>query len=218
MDNMSRIINEIMIPALGQTMYMVVFATIYASIIGIFLATILVVTAEDGLRPNRYIYKSLDVVTNILRSFPFVILAIAILPFTRAVVGTTIGMQAAILPLVMVESPFVARVIEVDLRKVNRGMIEAAKSFGASDMQIIFKVIFKEAIPSICLSITLVTVSIVGSSAMAGALGAGGLGSVAIIYGYQSFNDFVMYGTVFILVIMVQGIQSIGSVIYKRLK
>lgn len=218
MDNRSRVINEIIVPALKETIFMVSFSTIFSAVIGILLAVILVITADDGLNPNKYIYKVLDVLINTVRSFPFVVLAIAILPFTRALVGTTIGRRAALLPLVIVAAPFVARVIEGDLRSVNKGMIEAAKSFGASTMQIIFKIMFKEAVPSICLSMTLVIVSILGSSAMAGALGAGGLGSVALIYGYQSFDNFIMYGTVFILVLMVQFVQTVGGMLYKKLR
>lgn len=218
MDNRERVINEIMFPALNETIFMVISSTILATIIGIILAVILVITADDGLNPNKYIYKFLDFLINTIRSFPFVVLAIAILPFTKAIVGTTIGRRAALLPLVIVASPFVARVLEGDLRSVDKGIIEAAKSFGASTFQIIFKIMFKEAVPSICLSMTLVIISILGASAMAGALGAGGLGSVAIIYGYQSFDNFIMYGTVFILLIMVQLVQTLGNILYKKLK
>jgi len=218
MDNRERVINEIIFPALNETIFMVISSTILATIIGIILAVILVITADDGLNPNKYIYKFLDFLINTIRSFPFVVLAIAILPFTKAIVGTSIGRRAALLPLVIVASPFVARVLEGDLRSVDKGIIEAAKSFGASTFQIIFKIMFKEAIPSICLSMTLVIISILGASAMAGALGAGGLGSVAIIYGYQSFDNFIMYGTVFILLIMVQLVQTLGNILYKKLK
>jgi len=218
MDNRERVINEIIFPALNETIFMVISSTILATIIGIILAVILVITADDGLNPNKYIYKFLDFLINTIRSFPFVVLAIAILPFTKAIVGTTIGRRAALLPLVIVASPFVARVLEGDLRSVDKGIIEAAKSFGASTFQIIFKIMFKEAVPSICLSMTLVIISILGASAMAGALGAGGLGSVAIIYGYQSFDNFIMYGTVFILLIMVQLVQTLGNILYKKLK
>lgn len=218
MGNTSRVIKEIMLPAFGETVYMVVFGALFATIVGAILAIILVVTCEDGLRPCKIVYRILDGIINILRSFPFVILAIAIMPITRAVVGTIIGKEAALFPLVIVASPFVGRVIETDLRAVDRGLIEAAKSFGASNLQIIFRIMFVEALPSIALSVTLVTVEILGGSAVAGALGAGGLGSVAIIYGYQSYNDFVMYGTVVILVIMVYFIQTIGYRLYKKLK
>ncbi|MEG2338712.1 MAG: methionine ABC transporter permease [Clostridium sp.] len=218
MDNIGRVIGEILFPALCETIYMVIFATLYSAILGIVLGIILTVTDSDGLKPNKYIYKILDFIINILRSFPFVVLAIAIMPITKIVVGTRIGVNAALLPLVLVMAPFVGKMIEGDLKKVDIGMIEAAKSFGASKSQIIFKIMMKEALPSIILSITLIGVSMVGSSAMAGAVGAGGLGSVAIIYGYQSFNDFVMYGTVVIILILVQLVQSIGSFLYKKYK
>ena len=126
--------------------------------------------------------------------------------------------RSALFPLVIVACPFVARVFEGNLKAVTPGMIEAAKAFGASNMQIIFKIMLKEAIPAMCISVTLVVISILGSSSMAGALGAGGLGNVALIYGYQSFNDLIMYGTVFILVVLVQTIQSIGNLLYNKLK
>lgn len=218
MDNPSLVINQIIIPAVFDTIYMVTWATIISSIVGFILAIILVETSDGGLRPNKYIYKSLDLIINIIRSFPFIILAVSITPFTRLIVGTSIGKQAAMLPLVIVASPFIARLIEGNLREVDKGMIEAAKSFGASNFQIMFNLMFRESIPSICTSITLATVSILGSSAMAGALGAGGLGSVALIYGYQTFNDTIMYGTVIIIIIMVQVIQTVGNILYKKLK
>ncbi|MEF9951623.1 MAG: methionine ABC transporter permease [Clostridium sp.] len=217
MDNTSRVISEILFPALYETVYMVIFASIYSAIVGIFFGIVLTISDFNGLRPNKYIYNGLDFMINILRSFPFVVLAIAILPVTKLVVGTSIGVKAAMLPLVIVMAPYVAKMIEADLKKVDCGMIEAAKSFGASNMQIICKIMLKEALPSMVLSLTLITVSMVGASAMAGAIGAGGLGSVAMIYGYQSFNDFIMYGTVFIIVILVQFIQSIGNYLYKKL-
>ncbi|MGS5516865.1 methionine ABC transporter permease [Clostridioides difficile] len=218
MDNPSLVINKIIIPAVFDTIYMVTWATVISSIIGFILAIILVETSNEGLSPNKYIYKILDLMINIIRSFPFIILAVSITPITRFVVGTSIGKQAAMLPLIIVASPFIARLIESNLREVDKGMIEAAKSFGASNLQILFSIMFREAIPSICSSITLATVSILGSSAMAGALGAGGLGSVALIYGYQTFNDTIMYGTVIIIIIMVQVIQTVGNVLYKKLK
>ena len=176
------------------------------------------ITAEDGLSPHKIVYRVLNIMVNILRSFPFLILAVTILPITRAVMGTSIGVNAALFPLVLVACPFVARIFEGNLKSVTPGMIEAAKAFGASNLQIIFKFMLREAVPTMCISITLVVISILGSSSMAGALGAGGLGNVALIYGYSSFNDFIMYGTVLILIILVQSIQSIGNFLYNKLK
>ena len=213
-----RVFKEILVPAFGETMYMVLLGTFFAVILGSIFAVSLVITADDGLHPNRVVYRVLDGIVNILRAFPFVILAIAIMPVTRIVMGTIVGKKAALLPLVMVAAPFVGRIIESDLKSVDSGIIEAAKSFGASTFQIIFRIMFVEALPSICLSVTTVTIEILGGSAIAGALGAGGLGAVAMIYGYQSFNDTVMYGTVLIMVILVSLIQFAGTRLYKKLK
>lgn len=211
------LINEVLLPALGQTVYMVLVSTIMAVIIGFIPAIILVITGEKGLKPNKAIYKALDFVINILRSFPFIILMIAIFPFTKMLVGKTIGTTAAIVPLTIAAAPFAARVIESAMKEVDAGIIEAAKSFGASNWQIIYKVILKEAFPSIILGITLTVISVVGYSAMAGAIGGGGLGDVAIKYGYYRFKTDIMIYTVIILIVLVQIFQSLGDVIYKKL-
>ncbi len=212
------VLKMIIWPALLESLYMTLWGTVFSCILGFGIAVVLVITAEDGLSPRKWIYRLLNIIVNILRSFPFIILAVTIIPITRAVMGTSIGKNAALFPLVIVACPFVARIFEGNLKAVTPGMIEAAKAFGASNSYIIFKVMLKEAVPSMCISVTLVVISILGSSSMAGALGAGGLGNVALIYGYQSFNDFIMYGTVFILVILVQSIQSIGNLLYSKLK
>lgn len=212
----SKMINLI-IEALGQTIYMVFFSTLFASILGFILGVIVTVTSPSGLKPNIVIYKILDVIINILRSFPFIILIVFIIPLTRAIVGTSIGETAAIVPLTIAAAPFVARIIESSLKEVDPGVIEAAKSFGASNMQIIFKVMLKEAVPSIISGLTLTVISIIGYSAMAGCTGAGGLGKVAISYGYQRYQTDVMIVTVIILIVMVQGLQSLGNYLYKKL-
>lgn len=217
-DNFPLFLQQILLPALKDTLYMVVTSTILASIIGFVLAIILFVTDKDGLRPNKCIYKILDIIINILRSFPFIILIVAIIPFTRFIVGTSIGETAAIVPLTIASAPFIARIIESALKEVDKGLIEAAKSFGASNMQIIFKVVVKEAMPSIISGITLSIISIIGYSAMAGAVGANGLGKVAITYGYTRFDNKVMFYTVVVLIIVVQLIQTVGNVLYKKLK
>lgn len=208
---------EIIVTALGQTVYMVFFSTIFSSILGFILGIILTITSPNGLRPNKISYKVLDSIINILRSFPFVILIVAIIPLTRVVVGKSIGETAAIVPLTIAAAPFVARIIEASLKEIDLGVIEAAKSFGASDSQIIFKVMLKEAIPSIISGLTLTVISIIGYSAMAGSVGAGGLGKVAITYGYQGFQTDIMVTTVIILIIIVQGLQSLGNYLYKKL-
>ena len=208
---------DIMIQAVGQTVYMVFFSTLFASILGVILGIVVTVTSPKGLKPNKIIYNVLDLIINVLRSFPFIILIVFIIPLTRAIVGTPIGEAAAIVPLTIAAAPFVARIIESSLKEVDSGVIEAAKSFGASNTQIIFKVMLKEAVPSIISGLTLTIINIIGYSAMAGSVGAGGLGKVAISYGYQRYQTDVMIVTVIILIIMVQGLQSLGNYLYKKL-
>jgi len=208
---------EIIIEGLMQTLIMVFVSTTFAVLIGFLPAIFLTVTANDGLKPNKIIYNLLDFIVNTLRSFPFVILMVIIIPLTRLIAGKSIGTAAAIVPLTIAAAPFVSRVIESALREVDKGVIEAAKSFGASDTQIIFKVMLKEAIPSIMSGITLTIISIVGYSAMSGAIGGGGLGDVAIRYGYQRYEKDVMIVTCIILIIVVQLLQFLGNYFYNRL-
>lgn len=209
--------NDIILKALNETLIMVFVSTTFAVILGFIPAILLTLTASDGLRPNKTIYSILDFIVNMLRSFPFLILMVAIMPFTKLIVGKTMGTPAAIVPLTIAAAPFVSRVVESALREVDKGVIEAAKAFGASDAQIIFKVMLKEAIPSIMSGITLTIISIVGYSAMAGTVGAGGLGDVAIRYGYQRFETSTMIITCVILVIVVQVLQALGNYFYSRL-
>ncbi len=209
--------NEIIIKALIETLKMVIVSTTFSVILGFIPAIILTLTAKDGLRPNKFIYNILDFVVNTLRSFPFVILMVIVIPLTRALVGKSIGTEAAMVPLTIAAAPFVARIIESSLREVDKGVIEAAKSFGASNSQIIFKVMLKEAVPSIVSGITLTVISIVGYSAMAGAIGGGGLGDVAIRYGYQRYQMDMMVVTCIILIIVVQGLQILGNYFYNKL-
>ncbi|MBL4938315.1 ABC transporter permease [Clostridium sp. YIM B02515] len=213
----SDLILQILLPGLWDTLYMVLISTLFAVIIGFLPAIIMVITDEKGLKPNRYVNNILDFIINLLRSFPFIILMIAIFPLTKLIVGTTIGKNAAIVPLTIGAAPFAARVIESALKEVDSGIIEAAKAFGASTMQIIFKVMLKEALPSIVLGITLTVISVIGYSAMAGTVGAGGLGDIAVRYGYQRFKTDIMIYTVIILILVVQIMQSIGNIAYKRL-
>ena len=209
--------DDIILKAFNETVFMTFYSTIFSVIFGFILAVILTISAEDGLRPNKVVYKILDVIINILRSFPFIILMVFIIPLTRAIVGTSIGKEAAIVPLTFAAAPFVARMIESSLREVDKGVIEAAKSFGASDFQIIFKVMLKEAVPSIVSGLTLTIISIIGYSAMAGTVGGGGLGYLAVSYGYQRFQKDVMIITVIILIIIVQALQMLGNYLYKKL-
>ena len=209
--------SDILIPAFNKTIIMVFFSTLFALILGFIPAITLIVTAPNGLKPNKSVYRALDTIINILRGFPFLILMVAIVPLTKLIVGKSIGTTAAIVPLTIAAAPFVARVIESSLKEVDPGVIEAAKSFGASNMQIIFKVMLKEAVPSIISGLTLTIISIIGYSAMAGTVGGGGLGDLAIRYGYQRYQTDVMIVTVIILVIIVQVLQSLGNYFYKKL-
>lgn len=208
---------DMMINATLETIYMVLGSTIFSVILGFIPAIILTLTADDGLKPNKIIYNILDILVNIFRSFPFIILMVIVIPVTRAIAGKAIGTTAALVPLTISAIPFVARVIESALRGVDPGLIEAAKSFGASDGQIIFRVYLKEALPSILSGITLTMISLIGYSAMGGAIGAGGLGDVAIRKGYQGYNFNYLLVTSIILIVFVQIIQTIGNYLFKKL-
>ncbi|MGN2369830.1 methionine ABC transporter permease [Clostridium cagae] len=208
---------EIIIIALKQTLIMVLTSTIFSVILGFVPAILLTITSDDGLKPNKFMYSILDFIVNTLRSFPFVILMVIIMPLTKLLVGKSTGTLAAIVPLTIAAAPLVSRIIESALRAVDKGVIEAAKSFGASNFQIIFKVMLKEAIPSIVSGITLALISIVGYSAMAGTLGTGGLGDVAIRYGYQRCETDFMIVTCIILIIFVQFLQFLGNCFYGKL-
>jgi len=209
--------SEIILEATYETLFMVIGSTFFAVVLGFIPAIILTLTAPEGLRPNKAVYQVLDVIVNVFRSFPFVILMVLVIPLTRAIAGKAIGTTAALVPLTISAIPFVARVFESSLRSVDPGLIEAAKSFGASDFQILRRVYLKEALPSILSGITLTMISIIGYSAMGGALGAGGLGDVAIRYGYQSYKMPYLVVTSIVLIIIVQIIQSIGNYFYKKL-
>lgn len=208
---------EILIPATKETLIMVSISTVFAVIIGMILAMILVLTDEDGPKPNKFVYKTLDILINVFRSFPFVILMFVVVPLTIKIVGKSYGTSAAIVPLTIAAAPFVARIIESALKDVDKGVIEAAKSLGATKSQIIFKIMLKEALPAIASGIVLTIISVIGYSAMAGAVGGGGLGNAAINYGYTRYNSTVMWITVAIIVVIVQAIQSLGNYIYKKL-
>jgi D-methionine transport system permease protein len=213
----SDFIFQVLLPGLWDTLYMVLLSTLYAVIIGFIPAIVLVVTDQNGLKPNLLVNKVLDFIINLLRSFPFLILMIAIIPFTRLISGTSIGREAAIVPLTIGAAPFAARVIESALKEVDKGIIEATKSVGASTVQIIFRVMLREALPSIVLGITLTVISVIGYSAMAGTIGAGGLGDIAVKYGYLRFKTDIMIYTIIILIVVVQVLQSLGNLAYKKL-
>ncbi|MBO5993442.1 MAG: ABC transporter permease [Acidaminococcaceae bacterium] len=208
---------DLLLKSLGETCYMVLIAIVLATLIGLPLGVILTVTRKDHIMPNSLINTVLGAIVNATRSTPFIILMVAIIPLTRMIVGSSIGTTAAIVPLTITAAPFIARVIESSLLEVDRGVIEAAQSMGASPMQIIWKVMLPESRHSIVLGITLALIALIGASAMAGALGGGGLGDLAIRYGYQRFQMDVMIATVIVLIIMVQGVQSIGNTLSRKL-
>ena len=210
-------LNIIIAPSIGSTLKMLFISMVIAFICGFILAILLVTYGPQGLRPRKKVYNFLDFIVNTIRSFPIIILIVAISPITKIVVGTTIGESAAILPLSLAATPFLARIIENSLREVDKQLIEAARSFGLSDWQIITMIMVKEAVPSIVLGTTLCTITFLGATTMAGAVGAGGIGAVALNYGYQSFNNTILYTSVFILLIMVQIIQCLGNWLYKKI-
>lgn len=199
-----------------QTLYMVLFSTLVAVIVGFFLSIVLTLTAPDGLKPNKVVYGILDVIVNIFRSFPFIILMLLVIPLTRLIVGKSIGTTAAIVPLTIYAIPFIARVFENAMRETDAGVIEAAKSFGATDMQIIWRVYFKESVPRLLNGIVLLIINMVGASAMAGTVGGGGLGDVAIRKGYQSYDIKYLFWTSVILIVFVQFVQAVGNWLYRK--
>ncbi len=206
----------IIYPSIGATLRMLTASMALAIVFGFIIGILLIITGQQGLRPNPRIYRIVDFIVNTIRSFPIIILIVAISPITRVVVGTTIGENAAILPLTIAAAPFMARIIENCLLEVDKQLIEAARSFGASNSQIIFRVMIKESVPSIVSGVTLATINFLSATTLAGAVGAGGLGAVALNYGYQSFNNTILYTSVVILLIMVQVIQSIGNLLYYK--
>lgn len=208
---MSPVITNLLFKSLAETLYMLSVSAIIAAIIGIPLGILLVVTEKNGILVCPVLNKPLAFAINMVRSIPFIILMVAIIPFTRMVAGTSIGTTAAIVPLTISAIPYTARMVETSIREIPFGLIEAAESMGASPYQIIKKVLIPEALPSIIENMTVVIVSLIGSSAMAGTIGGGGLGDLAIRYGYQRFQADVMIATIIVLIIIVQLIQFIGS-------
>lgn len=207
----------VILTALWQTLYMVFWSTLLSVIIGFIPAIILTLTAPDGLRPIRPVYEILSFLVNVFRSFPFVILLVLVIPFTRLVVGKAIGTTASIVPLTLSAIPFIARIIETALRETDAGVIEAAKSFGASNWQILWRVYIKESVPRILNGVILLIINLVGYSAMAGTVGGGGIGDIAIRFGYQQYRTDYLVVCSIILIIFVQVIQMIGNHLYKRL-
>ena len=198
--------------AVWETFYITIMATAFALVIGIPLGVLLVAGEKDGVLPlPAWLMHALNVVINLLRSIPFLILMIMVFPLSRLILGTTVGTNATIVPLVVAAFPFIARLVETCLREVDPGVIEAAQSMGATPFQIIWKVMLPESLPGLISNITTALTTILGYSAMSGAIGGGGLGQVAISYGYYRYNTPVMLVAVVLLILLVQGFQSIGT-------
>ena len=203
--------------ALGETIYMVVVSMVIASAIGVPLGVLLHTTAKGQILENVVINQTVGSIVNAVRSIPFIILMVAIIPLTRFIVGSAIGTTAAIVPLVIASIPFIGRQVETSLKEVPAGLVEAAQSMGATPFQIISRVLLPEAMPGIVSQLTTVIIALVGESAMAGAIGGGGLGDLAIRYGYQRFRPEVMLATVVVLIVLVQAVQFAGNTLAKKL-
>lgn len=210
-------LSGVILTALWQTLYMVFWSTLFSVVIGFIPAIILTLTAPDGLRPIRPVYEVLSFLVNVFRSFPFVILLVLVIPFTRLVVGKAIGTTASIVPLTLSAIPFIARIFETSLRETDPGVIEAARSFGASNWQILFRVYIKESVPRLLNGVVLLIISLVGYSAMAGTVGGGGIGDIAIRFGYQQYRTDYLVICSLILIVFVQLVQMVGNHLYKRL-
>ncbi|HLG28101.1 MAG TPA: methionine ABC transporter permease [Paenisporosarcina sp.] len=209
---------EQLLTGFGDTLYMVAVSLLFSALIGLPLGILLVITRKGHILDNKWIFNILNPVINILRSVPFIILLVAIIPLTRLIVGSAIGTTAAIVPLVFYAAPYIARLVENSLLEVDKGIIEAAQSMGATVPQIIFKFLIPEGLSSLILTFTTATIGLVGASAMAGAVGAGGVGDLAITYGYQRFDTMTMIVTVAALVIIVQLLQSTGNMVSKQIR
>ena len=208
----------VVLNAFVQTLYMVFWSTLFSVLIGFIPAVILTLTAPDGLHPIPAVYETLSFLINVFRSFPFIILLVLVIPFTRLIVGKAIGTTASIVPLTLSAIPFIARIMENALRETDPGVIEAARSFGASNAQILLFVYVKESIPRMLNGVILLIISLVGYSAMAGTVGGGGIGDIAIRFGYQQYKtDYLIVCSV-ILIVFVQLIQMIGNKLYQKLQ
>jgi len=216
MAQVTRILELLKTPTL-ETLYMVAAASIVAIFLGLPLGVLLYCTEEGSLYSNKTVYKVVNSIVNISRSFPFIILMILLFPLSRLIVGTTIGTTATIVPLAIGAAPFVGRVVESSLKEVPSGVLEATISMGTSPRDIILKVLLPEALPSLILGLTLTIINVVGYSAMAGAIGGGGLGDLAIRYGFHRFQTDVMIGSVVVIICIVQSIQYIGNLAAKKI-
>lgn len=209
---------EQFIQSMIDTFYMVGFSLLIGSLLGIPLGIILIIARPGGILENKLIFNLINPVINAVRSLPFIILLVAIIPFTRLIVQTSIGTAAAIVPLIIYVTPFIARLVENSILEVNEGIIEAAESMGATPLQTIRHFLLPEALGSLILSLTTASISLLSATAMAGAVGGGGIGDLAISYGYERFDSFIMLVTVIVLIILVQIIQSLGNMLAKKVR
>jgi D-methionine transport system permease protein len=214
---MSPDIIRLIVNSTGETLFMVAVAAVLGTLFGLPLGVFLATSGRGELFAAPWLNRLLSAVVNATRSTPFIILVVAIIPFTRLLAGTSIGTNAAIVPLTVAATPFIARLVESAVREVDHGLIEAARAFGASPLQIVLKVLVPEALPGIVLGLTLAVVSLIGFSAMVGAVGGGGLGDLGIRYGYQRFMPDVMAVVVVVLIVLVQAVQSVGDRLAQRL-
>lgn len=208
---------DMILKGIQETLYMTLLSTLMGYVIGLPMGVLLAVSDKDGLKPNRVLYRILDVIANIVRSIPFLILLILLIPFTRMIVGKSYGSTATVVPLVIAAGPFIAGMVESSLKEVDEGVIEAARSMGASNLRIIVKVLLVEARTSLINGATIAVGTILGYSAMAGTIGGGGLGDIAIRYGYHRYQADIMIVTVVLLVILVQIFQMVGTTLANRL-
>ena len=208
---------DMILKGIQETVYMTLLSTLMGYFIGLPMGVLLTVSDKDGLKPNRVLYRILDVIANIVRSIPFLILLILLIPFTRLVVGKSYGSTATVVPLVIAAGPFIARMVESSLKEVDEGVIEAARSMGAGNFRIIMKVLLVEARTSLINGATIAVGTILGYSAMAGTIGGGGLGDIAIRYGYHRYQADIMIVTVVLLIILVQIFQMVGTTLANRL-
>ncbi|CAH0288363.1 ABC transporter permease [Streptomyces sp. ISL-14] len=204
--------------AFGDTLYMVAISLVFSGLIGLPLGILLVITRKGHILENKWVFNVLNPIINILRSVPFIILLVALIPFTRMIVGSAIGTNAAIVPLIFYAAPYIARLVENSLLEVDKGIIEAAQAMGATTWQIIYRFLIPEGLSSLILTFTTATIGLVGSTAMAGAVGAGGVGDLALAYGYQRFDTMTMIVTVAALVIIVQLLQSTGNFVSRKIR
>ena len=201
-----------------QTLQMVSISLLIGSLVGIPLGILLVITNGTGIIKSKLISRSINMIINIIRSIPFIILLVAIVPLTRAIVGTSIGTKAAIVPLILYIIPYIARLVENSLLEVNKGIIEAAEAMGATTIQIVWYFLLPEALGSLILSLTTATIGLIGATTMAGTVGGGGIGDIAVSYGYQRFDTITTIITVIILIVFVQVIQNLGIVLSRRIR